>query len=96
MVKLRLIALLAPLGLAFALAVDANPAKAVLYYSIYESAGGLKIETSGTLNLPAQQDTSTCSYGDPGTYFAGQAILCFGFNVPTPAYNVSGSTSFRP
>jgi hypothetical protein len=54
MIKLRPVALLAPLGLAFAFAVDANPAKAVLYYNIYESASGLKIETSGSLNLPAQ------------------------------------------
>jgi hypothetical protein len=34
-------------------AVDANPAKAVLNCNIYESSGNLVIETSGSLDSPS-------------------------------------------
>ena len=95
MVKLRPIALLAPLGLAVAIAVETNPASAALTYYLSDSAGGLVIETSGSLSLPsADAGTYSCSYGPLGVYWQSSGIVCTGGDAQIPGYTISGPTSF--
>jgi len=95
MIKLRPIALLAPLGLAVAVAVEANPANAALTYYLSDTAGGLVIETSGSLSLPSPKTyNSSCSYDDYGACWGDEAIVCTGGKAPIPVYSISGPLSF--
>jgi hypothetical protein len=94
MIKLRSIALLAPLGLAVAIAVEANPANAALTYYLSDSAGGLVIETSGSLTLPAPLGTSSsCSINSSGFYYPDGGVVCTGGSGFIPEYRISGPSS---
>jgi hypothetical protein len=94
MIKLRSIALLAPLGLAVAIAVEANPANAALTYYLSDSAGGLVIETSGSLTLPAPLGTSSsCSFMSSGFYYPDGGVVCTGGSGFIPEYRISGPSS---
>ncbi len=94
MIQLRSIALVAPLGLACAFAVDATPAKAVLNYNIYESPGSLIIETSGSLSLPPRLTSDANCNAPNGAYDPSSLVVCSGPGSMVPAYRLStGSTS---
>jgi hypothetical protein len=97
MVKMRPIALLAPLGLAFAVAVDANPAKAVLYYNIYESLGSLNMETSGSLNLPSTTGSQIlCAPSTHGLCIPVSRQVCTGATSSVLVYPLSSVPSLLP
>jgi hypothetical protein len=80
---------LAAVGLAglMVVAVDVNPAKAVLNYNIYESSGNLVIEASGSLDLPSSTATSSC--GLDGFTNPSIAIICTGPNAIANEYSFS-------
>ncbi len=81
------------LGLALALAVDANPAKAALTYYLSDTPGGLVIETSGSLNLSGPKTYVTnCTY--TGAYSQSLAGVCTGGPGDLSVYSISGPDSF--
>jgi hypothetical protein len=93
MIKLHPIALLAPLGLAVAVAVEANPAKAALTYYLSDTPDGLVIETSGSLNVSGPKTfVSNCSY--KGAYSQQIAVVCTGGAGDLSVYSISGPSSF--
>jgi hypothetical protein len=80
---------------ALRLVIDANPAKAVLNYNIYESLGNLVVETSGSLNLPASTGIHTSCLND-GILAPTYGLVCTGLGSSTlPINNVSGPASFQ-
>lgn len=85
-----LASLLAPFALV--LVVDANPAKAVLDYSIDESQGSLAVVTTGSLSLPASVGASSC--GANGSLFPGSGLICTGLDQVLNAYTLSGPSRF--
>ena len=92
--KRFLTTLLAPGFLAFV--ADANPAKAVLDYNIYESQGNLIVETSGFLNLPGSPGPIVLALGCniQGVISPFLGKLCTGPDTVVTAYDLSGPLSF--
>ena len=79
---------------ALRLVIDANPAKAVLNYNIYESLGNLVVETSGSLNLPASTGIYT-NCGFDGALVPVFGAVCTGLDSSLPINNISGPVIFQ-
>ncbi len=78
-----------------ALLLSQGQAKAVLTYNIFESAGNVVIETSGSLNLPTPLvSTSSCNLH--GVIISSIGIICTGpFTANLSTYPITGPTSFN-
>jgi hypothetical protein len=73
-------------------------AKAFLTYNIYESAGNVVVQTSGSLNLTgATQGGSGYICGADGAIDASAAGICTGtdFGLSTPSFVISGPQAFN-
>ena len=70
-------------------------AKAFLTYNIYESAGNVVVQTSGSLDFTGATLTGYISCGSNGAIEASFAVICTGPDVASPYYNISGPTSFN-
>ena len=72
-------------------------AKAVLTYNIFESAGNVVVQTSGSLNLtgatPAAGGPRFCFFD--GVIASSIGYICTGPGSITSAYEISGPTSFN-
>jgi hypothetical protein len=68
-----------------ALLLNQGQAKAVLTYNIFESAGNVVLQTSGSLNLTGITPIGTTSCGADGIILAPYAVTCSGPENTTPA-----------
>jgi hypothetical protein len=83
------------MGCGAAVAVAAGswqPAQAILYYNVYESGGGLVVETSGELQLGASFTLAICAY--EGFLNSLSAMVCTGSREAIPAYPITGPSAF--
>jgi hypothetical protein len=87
---------LAPLVAApAALLLSQGQAKAVLTYNIFESAGAVIVQTSGSLDLTGATSSPDNSCGVDGAIASSFAVICTGPDIGSiPAYAISGPTSF--
>ena len=70
-------------------------AKAVLTYNIFESAGDVVVQTSGTLDLTGAAVSRNGSCGSPGAIYSLEALVCTGpNNVSLLIYDITGPASF--
>jgi hypothetical protein len=70
-------------------------AKAFLTYNIYESAGNVVVQTSGSLDFTGATLTGSTACGYNGGIAASEAGICTGPDVASPYYNISGPKSFN-
>jgi MYXO-CTERM domain-containing protein len=78
-----------------ALLLVQGQAKAVLTYNIFESAGAVTVQTSGSLDLTGATSVPESMCGFDGAIASPLAIICTGPDIgPIPAYSISGPTSF--
>jgi hypothetical protein len=70
-------------------------AKAFLSYNIYESAGNVVVQTSGSLDFTGATLTGSIVCGNNGGIAASGAGICTGPDVTSPYYNISGPTFFN-
>jgi hypothetical protein len=87
---------LAPLLTATAaLLLGQGQAKAVLIYNIFESAGDVIVQTSGSLDLTGATLLPSNNCGLDGAIASPLAVICTGPDIGLiPAYAISGPTSF--
>ena len=87
---------LAPLLTATAaLLLGQGQAKAVLIYNIFESAGAVIVQTSGSLDLTGATLLPSNNCGLDGAIASPLAVICTGPDIgPIPTYAISGPTSF--
>jgi hypothetical protein len=76
-----------------ALLLSQGQAKAVLTYNIFESAGNVVVQTSGSLNLTGATIERNSRCGADGAIIASLALLCTGPNGTYPAYTITGPSS---
>ncbi|MFN7740285.1 MAG: hypothetical protein ACK5RA_08510 [Cyanobacteriota bacterium] len=70
-------------------------AKAVLTYNIFESAGAVIVQTSGSLDLTGATLLPSSNCDLDGAIFSPLAIICTGRDIgPIATYAISGPTSF--
>jgi hypothetical protein len=77
-----------------ALLLGQEQAKAVLTYNIFESAGNVVVQTSGSLNLPLTSIGSADCRSDGGL-LSFIAIICTGPQGNLALYGITGSPSFN-
>ena len=79
-----------------ALLLTQGEAKAILTYYIFESAGNVVVQTSGSLNLTGAATNGTNKCGYNGRLISSIALICTGADISGPAtkYVVSGPSSF--
>jgi hypothetical protein len=72
-------------------------AKAFLTYNIYESAGNVVVQTSGSLNLTGATQNGSNYCGLDGGIFPGIGVICTGTDPgePKPAFAISGPDAFN-
>ena len=90
-------ALYAFAGRTSALLLGQEQAKAVLTYNIFESAGNVVVQTSGSLNLTGatvgpQPETEGCA---PGGITSSVAAICTGLRNNIRQYVISGPPTFN-
>ena len=76
-----------------ALLLSQGQAKAVLTYNIFESAGNVVVQTSGSLNLNGATPSSDRRCGANGGLATGDAMLCTGPDSTNLAYLITGPTN---
>ena len=78
-----------------ALLLVQGQAKAVLTYNIFESAGAVIVQTSGSLDLTGATLLPSENCVVDGAIASPFAVICTGSDIgPIPAYAISGPTSF--
>ena len=77
-----------------ALLLSQGQAKAVLIYNIFESAGNVVVQTSGSLNLPLTSIGSADCRSDGGL-LSVFAVICTGPQGNLALYGITGSPSFN-
>jgi hypothetical protein len=79
-----------------ALLLSQGEAKAILTYYIFENAGNVVVQTSGSLDLfGAIPSGSITSCGIAGRIASSVAWICTGPNVDNQFYDITGPTSFN-
>jgi len=80
-----------------ALLLSQGQAKALMTYDIYESAGNVVVQASGSLDLSTTSSgfSSECATA-PGRYIeSASAIICTGTEIASPAFTIDGPSSFN-
>ncbi|MEB3354783.1 MAG: hypothetical protein VKM34_11220, partial [Cyanobacteriota bacterium] len=78
-----------------ALLLSQGQAKAVLVYNIFESAGNVVVQTSGSLNLAGATSSSNVNCDANGAIDPPFALICTGPDGILPGFNITGPTSFN-
>jgi hypothetical protein len=87
---------LAPLlGAPAALLLSQEQAKAVLTYNIFESAGNVIVQASGSLDLTGASPSSEFPCGVNGALNSTIAFVCTGPNLPLRTFGITGPNSFN-
>ena len=78
-----------------ALLLIQGEAKAILTYNIFESAGNVVVQTSGSLDLTGATPVASLACGANGALVSTAAFVCTGPNLPTTIFLITGPTSFN-
>jgi len=78
-----------------ALLLIQGQAKAILTYNIFESAGNVVVQTSGSLDLTGAIFLLNTQCGDNGGIYSIGAFLCTGNDTVGSAYRITGPSSFN-
>jgi hypothetical protein len=78
-----------------ALLLTQGQAKAILTYNIFESAGNVVAQASGSLDLTRATPNGNLNCGSNGLLISSVAAVCTGNDATSPAYLISGPTSFN-
>jgi MYXO-CTERM domain-containing protein len=80
-----------------ALLLTQGEAKAILTYNIFESAGNVVVQASGSLDLTGATLNGSARCGGEGAIFINPAIICTGTDLLSnvDAYLVAGPTGFN-
>jgi hypothetical protein len=79
-----------------ALLLTQGQAKAVLTYNIFESAGNLVVQASGSLDLTGAVLVGSDACGVNGAIDSSNGVICTGIDVGLiPSYLISGPGSFN-
>jgi hypothetical protein len=76
-----------------ALLLSQGEAKAILTYNIFEAAGNVVVQASGSLNLSGADFLGQSNCGTAGAILSAIAFICTGPDVVGPAYSISGPSS---
>ena len=79
-------------SLAFLVASACNPAQAALNYKIFQSAGNLVVETSGSLNLSPTGNSTACGFD--GAVALTFGVICTGTDKNKQEHAISGPNTF--
>jgi hypothetical protein len=78
-----------------ALLLIQGEAKAILTYNIFESAGNVVVQASGSLNLAVAPNSPLNCFGVNGAIISSSALVCTGPSSPVVSrYDISGPASF--
>ena len=79
-----------------ALLLSQGQAKAVLTYNIFESAGNVVVQTSGSLDFTGATQSAPyfCSTFN-GAIYSSYAAICTGADALVPTYSVTGPGNFN-
>jgi len=78
-----------------ALLLIQGEAKAILTYNIFESAGNVVVQASGSLDLTGATQLSQISCGANGYIESSAAIICSGPDLTLDAYSIIGPAFFN-
>ena len=78
-----------------ALLLIQGEAKAILTYNIFESAGNVVVQTSGSLDLTGATSIGTTSCGGNGFIRSSSATICTGPDLLSPYFTITGPSSFN-
>ena len=80
-----------------ALLLIQGEAKAILTYNIFESAGNVVVQTSGSLDLTGATPIGTNACPANGALFSNIALVCTGPSPgsPQPYFGITGPSSFN-
>ena len=82
-----------------ALLLSQGQAKAVLTYNIFESAGNVVVQASGSLDLSSTSSSffqNSCAAGAPGgAIVSAIAAICTGADITSPVFAITGPASFN-
>jgi hypothetical protein len=78
-----------------ALLLIQGEAKAILTYNIFESAGTVVVQTSGSLDLTGATPVGSLACGANGVLVSNAAFVCTGPNLPTTIFLITGPSSFN-
>jgi MYXO-CTERM domain-containing protein len=75
------------------LLLSQGQAQAILTYNIFESAGNVVVQASGSLNLSGASFLGQSNCGSAGAIRSAFSEICTGPDVVGPAYSISGPSS---
>jgi hypothetical protein len=82
-----------------ALLLTQGEAKAILTYYIFENAGNVVIQTSGSLNFTGATSSSEGNYNNNGLIYSGhlgsEASICTGQVLNDLGYDITGPSAFN-
>ena len=78
-----------------ALLLTQGEAKSVLTYNIFESAGNVIVQTSGSLDLTGATSAPNNECGANGGIASSFAVICTGPDSNSPAYEITGPSTFN-
>jgi len=78
-----------------ALLLSQGEAKAVLTFNIFESAGNVVVQTSGSLDLTGATQLGQIFCGDNGYIESSLAVICSGPDLTVDAYSIIGPAFFN-
>jgi hypothetical protein len=77
-----------------ALLLTQGEAKAILTYNIFENAGNVVVQTSGSLNLTGATSSSVGNCNNNGLIYSGhlggEATICTGPDLESLGYDITG------
>ena len=79
-----------------ALLLTQGEAKAILTYNIFESAGNVVVQASGSLDLTGATPSGSFLCGISGVIISSNAYICTGTDLGSkPGFSITGPTSFN-
>jgi len=78
-----------------ALLLSQGQAKALIIYNVFESAGNVVVQASGSLDLSSTSNSSLNACGVDGGILSASAAICTGPNITSPAFAITGPASFN-
>jgi hypothetical protein len=78
-----------------ALLLSQGQARALITYNVFESAGNVVVQASGSLDLSSTSSSSSDSCAADGGIRSAGAIICTGADITSPAFAITGPASFN-
>jgi hypothetical protein len=80
-----------------ALLLSQGQAKALITYNVFESAGNVVVQASGSLDLSSTSSSAsnTCVGAPGGAIYSSLAGICTGTEITSPIFTITGPASFN-